>query len=82
MTSTLVVCSLLALGLLAFGARHGQRWLEKRRRRSAVRQLIRDCKGDQDLAERLMWQEMSQDPELSYTHAARLASARLRRDRR
>lgn len=78
--------TLIALvAALALGAtlwRLLPRWLGKRDRRRAVQELLHLCEGDQDLVERLLWQEMQQTPDIDYATAARRAAARLRKDRR
>lgn len=73
--------ALLGLSLIGLLARTLWKRELRARRRTAVRELIQQCAGDQDLAERLMWQEMQDDPAVDFTDAARRATRRLQRDR-
>lgn len=73
---------ILVLVLLAALVRILARRRPRAKRKAAIRDLLLYCEGDQELAERLMWNEMNAAPEIDFTTAARRAIQRLRRDQR
>ena len=80
-----VVLSVVGLCLVLVLAVVGYRQLDKRRpkqrQRAAIKALLQECHGDQELCERLLFAELERAPQLDYTQAAVRARKRLMRDR-
>jgi Na+-transporting methylmalonyl-CoA/oxaloacetate decarboxylase gamma subunit len=77
----LLVLIVLVVLIVAIGG-YLYRRRPKQRERKQIKALVIACRGDQALAERLMFAEMQRTEGISYADAARSALASLARDRR
>lgn len=73
---------ILVLVLVALAARYLYRRSPKQRERREIKALLLACRGDQELAERLIFAEMERQQDIGFGEAALRARRRLQRDRR